>query len=190
MKKYSLVFYPLIILNLLLIFFLSIKRNDVSSDLNKNTQFITNFYNSLLLEDTKVESKTKLITVSLDTLSLFEIADHSMLFFIYSSFGCSPCIEKILQELNNVFSGSDLENVRIVVDYNSTRDVILFIQKNHIQFPVYTIPVDNSANLIKPFPYFALIDSTFSFKLVFIPITDDKATLNSYLNIVKSKIRL
>lgn len=166
------------------------KRNDESSDSPTNSQFTANFHNSLLLEDTKVDRKTKLITTSLDTMSLFDIVDHSMLFFIYSSFGCNPCIENILLEINKAFSGSDLENIRIVVDYSSIRDVIILIQKNHIQFPVYTISVDNSVNLIKPYPYFTILDSTFSFKSVYIPISDDNIMLNSYLKIAKLKLMI
>lgn len=110
-----------------------------------------------------------------------------ILIFKYSSLNCNVCVDEQISVLKQVSSKIGSNNIVLITDYNTPRELINFVRMNQIDFRIYNLRNVEFTSIDKSLPFYFLLDKSFTLKKLFIPIKDDILLTQIYLNTLLEK---
>jgi hypothetical protein len=165
--------------------------NDSILHLKNNSS--KNLLNQLLMFDHQSESIK-------NDLFLFDERDYKIslkklsnekprLIFKSSSRNCDECVDEQLGYLKVASENIGSENIIIITDHSTPRELVQFARVNQIEFKVLSIDTCQITSLDKGLPYFFVLDKSFSLKLFYIPLKGDSFLTQKYLMKVSERIK-
>lgn len=151
-------------------------KNNYFLQLNDNLSFIN--------------PNKKIIDIFGDTLSLKDIMFHKpKLVFSFSTFACSSCVESAIERLENIETGVGCENIILLTNYESVRDLVVFYKRTKLNYPIYRIN-DEFFNLGVDkihLPYFFVLKDDFRIQDIYIVDQINLNVTKKYLEIISKK---
>ncbi|MCX6326527.1 MAG: redoxin domain-containing protein [Bacteroidia bacterium] len=123
-----------------------------------------------------------------DIISIKQLAMNSpKLIFKYSALNCNVCIDEQISLLKKASKDIGSENIIIITDYDTPRELSQFIRMNQINFRVLNLQNMEFTLIDKSLPYYFILDESFSLKLLFIPIKGDTSLTQQYFNKISER---
>jgi hypothetical protein len=159
--------------------------------MNLNNQHDNMFLNFSLIFDSQSENIDSTIVLSDENnnrIFLKQLANKKpRLTFKYSVLNCNVCVDEQLALLKKASEKIGSENIIILANYNSPRDLSQFVRMNQIDFKVFNLHNIEFTAVDKGLPYYFILDESFSLKLLFIPIKGDNSLVQLYFNKVSER---
>lgn len=115
------------------------------------------------------------------------IRERPMLVFKYSTLSCNVCINEQISLLKKTSKEIGSENILILADYNSPRDLSRFLRMNQIDFRVLNQGGIELTTIDKRMPYYFILDVSLSLKNLYIPIQGDTSLTQHYFNKISER---
>lgn len=115
------------------------------------------------------------------------VRERPMLVFKYSALSCNVCISEQISLLKKASKEVGSENILILTDYISPQDLSRFLRMNQIDFKVFNQSDIELTTIDKRLPYYFILDESLSSKHLFIPIKGDTSLTQKYFNTINEK---
>lgn len=148
-----------------------------------NTSFMFEF------QSDKIDKNIVLFDEKENKITLKQLVQNKpKLIFKYSDLNCNVCIDEQINLLKKASEKIGSENIIILANYNSPRELSQFIRMNQINFKVFNLRNTEFTSVDRSLPYYFILDESFSLNLLFIPIKGNTSLSQLYFNKVSEKI--
>jgi hypothetical protein len=203
MKKevlYQVVLTILIIFNILLLLILIKSKNEKANfdislqDCHNSVQNIKDRMNNIMLDlsliyefdSEQIDYNTIIYDEDENQLSLNQlIQDSPILVFKYSQLHCDVCIDEQISLLKGAEELINENKIILLTNYSSKNDLARFKRVNQLNFKVFNLKNSELTEIDKSFPYYFILDKSFSLKKFFIPIKGDTLLTKDYYKSIK-----
>jgi hypothetical protein len=107
--------------------------------------------------------------------------------FKYSALNCNSCVDEQITLLKRASKKIGSENILIITDYNTPRELSQFVRLNQIDFRILNLRNIKLTTIDNNLPYYFIIDESYSLKQLFIPIKGNVLLTQQYLDKISEK---
>jgi hypothetical protein len=192
----------LFILNICLLWFVNTGSKEIfklnqllntsnDSIMNLNIRMNNIFLNFSIMFDYQsfnIDSNTVLLDESDNIVFLKQLVDKKpKLIFKYSTLNCNVCVDEQISLLKEASKKIGSENIIILANYNSPKELSQFARMNQINFKVFNLRNVEFTAIDKGLPYYFILDESISLKLLFIPIKGDTFLTQKYFDKISGR---
>jgi hypothetical protein len=121
-----------------------------------------------------IDGNIKLFDLQNNSTALLRVVkNHPILIFKYSSLNCNVCVDEQITLLKKLGDKIGTENILILTNYNSPRELILYLRINQINIKVFNLNEVALTPIDKNVPYYFILDKDLLLKMLFIPTKGD-----------------
>jgi hypothetical protein len=162
---------------------LNIYSDSLSQFKNRNDILVLNTSLIFKFESEKIDENAILFDENGDPITLKQLIQKKpKLIFKYSDLNCNVCVDEQITLLKKVVTKIGSENIIIISNYNSIRELSQFVRMNQLDIKVYNMKDNRFFTIDSNLPYYFVLDESFSLKLLYIPIKGDALTVQQYFN--------
>jgi hypothetical protein len=136
----------------------------------------------------KIDENVEIYDENEERITLIQLIQKKpKLIFKYSDLNCNVCIDEQINLLKKASEIIGSENIIILANYDSPRDLIQFRRMNQIDFKVLNLRDIEFTAVDKSLPYYFILDESLSLKLLYIPIKGDISLTQQYFEKINKR---
>jgi hypothetical protein len=165
-----------------------IKKDSIKQFKDFNNIFLLNF--SLMCEfQSDLLDRNIVLTDENENYIKFNqlTKEKPKLIFKYSALNCNDCVDEQIVLLKKAAKKIGSENIVIITDYGTPRELTQFIRMNQISFKIYNLRNLKLTTIDNNLPYYFILDESYSLKLLFFPLKGDTLITQQYFNKINEK---
>jgi hypothetical protein len=167
---------------------LQIRSDSIKQFENHEDIFLLNYSLMYEFQGERIDNAIIFLDEDNNKISLKQLFNHKpRLIFKYSSLNCNVCVDEQITLLKKASEKIGSGNIMIITDYNSPRELSQFVRMNQIDFKVLNLRNMNLTMIDKRFPYYFILDESYSLKLLYIPIKGDTSITQKYFETVSER---
>jgi peroxiredoxin len=129
-----------------------------------------------ILSDFRTLDNIKIRAINNSQKSIEECIEKDVLVYRFSQFSCPPCVENDMEILNQITDSIGAENILVLSDVASLKEMKIFSEQNHLKFPLYSYPSQLSLqadnDTIYEASYYFVLDCELKTKFTYISRSD------------------
>lgn len=201
-KTYKLIAVFLLLINILLLIILTYEKTKIFEMSKFNQQSNDSIIdlkgkNKILHQDIALMLEFQFRTIDSNVIlydenniktSLKQLCNKKpKLIFKYSTLNCNVCVDEQIKLLKKETEIIGVENVIIITDYKTTRELYQFRRMNQIDIKIYNLMNYEITRIDKNLPYYFVLNSNSSISQLFIPIKNENVFIFQYFKEINNR---